>query len=300
MGMHVLSMEEVTPAVALLREQERGTEDWYYITIPFTIGDVDRAEAWQQFFNQAKEQRVIPIVRLVTKAEGATWSIPTQKNIVDQLNVLAHLVWPTTERRVLIFNEVNHAKEWGNTIDPVEYAELFRFSALWARSLQKNFVIMPAAMDLAAPNGKVTKDAFAYLDEMHTYDGEIFSYADAWNSHSYPNPGFSAPPQRAGRNSLYGYQHELTYLEEKGVASLPVYITETGWIENTLTSRNLTSYYKFALEKIWQPDARVVAVTPFVFAGSPGPFANFSFVSAEGKPTIQYAALKKVLGASTP
>lgn len=297
--MHVLSMEEVEPAVTLLREQAVTDQNWYYITIPFTTSDIKREKDWQQFFIKAKELHVIPIVRLATESKNGAWEIPTQKNIVDQLNVLAKLEWPTSERRVLIFNEVNHAKEWGNTIDPVQYADLFRFSSLWAKSLQKNFIVMPAAMDLAAPNGKITRDAFSYLDAMYAYDPAIFTYADAWNSHSYPNPAFSAPPQRQGRNSLYGYQHELQYLEKKGVASLPVYITETGWEENRTTSRYLTSYYQYAINKIWQPDSRVVAVTPFVFAGAPGPFANFSFTTADGKPTLHYNALKKVLGAST-
>jgi hypothetical protein len=160
--------------------------------------------------------------------------------------------------------------------------------------------VMPAAMDLAAPSGAVTRDAFVYLEQMHTFDNQIFSYADAWNSHSYPNPAFSAPPQRQGRNSLYGYQYELGFLESKGVAQLPVYITETGWEENRATRGRLATYYKYALEKIWQPDSRVVAVTPFVFQGDPGPFSSFSFLNAAGKPTTHYAALEKVLGAQSP
>lgn len=299
MGMHVLSMEEVEPAVTLLKEQAVSSDDWYYITIPFTIADLDRQHEWQQFFVKARALRVIPIVRLATVPEGASWVIPTQKNVVDQLNMLAQLEWPTGERRVIIFNEVNHAKEWGNAIDPAAYAQLFRFSALWARSLQKNFIIMPAAMDLAAPNGTTTRDAFSYLDGMYAFDNEIFQYADAWNSHSYPNPAFSAPPQRKGKNSLYGYQHELAYLEKKGTTSLPVYITETGWEENRATSRNLAHWYQFAFTNIWEADDRIVAVTPFVFNGAPGPFSNFSFVGADGKPTLHYTALKKVLGTST-
>ena len=299
MGMHVLSMEEVEPAVTLLREQEKDTEHWYYITIPFTTADIGREVEWQAFFTKAKTLRVIPIVRLATQPQGAFWQIPTKKHIVDQIDMLARLEWPTAERRILIFNEVNHAKEWGNTINPAQYAELFRFSALWARSQDKNFIVMPAAMDLAAPSGSVTQDAFVYLEAMYASDPEIFTYADAWNSHSYPNPGFSAPPQRLGRNSLYGYQHELSFLEKKGITTLPVYITETGWVENRATSRNLTKYYQYAFDKIWQPDSRVVAVTPFVFNGAPGPFATFSFISADGKPTVHYQALKNVLGAST-
>lgn len=297
--MHVLSIDEVRPAVTLLREQGKDSQDWYYITIPFTLADLERQDQWQRFFAEAKQLRVLPIVRLATVPEGASWKIPTQKNIVDQLNLLAHLEWPTAERRVIIFNEVNHAKEWGNTIDPVQYAELFRFSSLWARSLNKNFIIMPAAMDLAAPNSSVTRDAFSYLSAMHSADNDIFRYADAWNSHSYPNPGFSAPPQRQGKNSLFGYQYELAFLKEKGVETLPVYITETGWEENRKTSRYLSSYYQYAVDRIWEPDERIVAVTPFVFNGAPGPFAGFSFLSADGKPTLHYTALKKVLGTTT-
>ncbi len=298
MGMHILSMEEVQPVRLLLQEQGNEEGDWYYVTIPFTLADLDREYQWQQFFTDAKTLRIIPIVRLATQANDSAWTIPTRKNVVDQLEMLGRLDWPTAERRVLIYNEVNHAKEWDNQINPSQYADLFRFSSQWARSTRKNFIVMPAAMDLAASNSLITRDAFVYLDQMHQYDADIFSYADAWNSHSYPNPGFSAPPQRQARNSLYGYQYELRFLEAKGVASLPVYITETGWEENRLTKKYLASYYKFAFEKIWEPDERVMAVTPFVFNGAPGPFASFSFISAEGKPTLHYAALKKVLGAS--
>jgi hypothetical protein len=88
-------------------------------------------------------------------------------------------------------------------------------------------------------------------------------------------------------------------LEKKGITTLPVYITETGWVENRTTSRYLANYYLYAFKNIWMPDSRIVAVTPFVFAGAPGPFSTFSFTTANGKPTLQYNALKKVLGTST-
>lgn len=297
-GVHILQTEEMAQAVQLLNPS-RSPDEWLFVTIPFSLEDTTQTGRWQSFFDAARAQRVIPIVRLVTKAENGTWEIPTQKNMVDQLNALQQLNWPTAEKRVILFNEVNHGKEWGGRIDPAGYAKLFRFGAQWAHALSPQFVVLPAAMDLAAPNGGVTRDAFRFLDEMYAFDNEIFSYADAWNSHSYPNPGFSAPPQRYGRNSLYGYQFELVYLQTKGVKDLLVYITETGWEQNHQTSNKLSAYYQYALDKIWQPDARVVAVTPFVLQGAPGPFANFSFLTANGKPTLHYSALQKVLGVST-
>lgn len=299
MGMHVLTKEEVPEAVSLLQTQDPTQQQWYFVTIPYTLADVEKSTEWQRFFDNARNLRVIPIVRLVTVAEGGVWKIPTRKNVVDQINTLSKLEWPTSERRIIIFNEVNHAKEWGGTIDPAEYTRVFRFASLWASSLQKNFIVMPAAMDLAAPNGAATKEAFTYLEAMIKEDEEIFLYADAWNSHSYPNPAFSAPPTARGKNSLRGYEYELDFLAAQGISDLPVYITETGWEQNKKTSRHLTSYYQYALEHIWLPDSRVVAVTPFIFKGAPGPFAQFSFVSAEGKPTLQHNALAKVLGASS-
>lgn len=299
MGMHVLHKEDVQEVVELLEGQNTDeTELWYYITIPYTLEDANKPVEWQAFFNQAKELRVIPIVRLVTEVEGDTWRIPTRKDVVMQLDALSALEWPTSRKRVIIFNEVNHAKEWGGSIDPAEYTRTLRFASLWARSLDSNFLVLPAAMDLAAPNGSQTREAFSYLEAMVAEDPEILTYADAWNSHSYPNPAFSAPPTARGKNSLRGYEHELAFLEKQGITDLPVYITETGWEENARTSKNLTGYYQYALDNIWLPDDRIVAVTPFIFKGSPGPFSQFSFISADGKPTLQHIALSKVLGAS--
>lgn len=299
MGMHVLNKEDALEAVTLLRTQDPTGESWVYMTIPFTLDDVHKTLEWQTFFDQAKAQKIVPIIRLVTDAQEGIWQIPTRKDVIDQLTALGSLEWPIPERRVLIYNEVNHAQEWGGKLDPAGYARMFRFASLWADAMGKNFIIMPAAMDLAAANGHTTREAFAYLDAMAAEDTEIFSYADAWNSHSYPNPAFSAPPTSQGKNSLRGYEYELAYLAQKGISELPVYITETGWEENTKTARYLTKYYQYALNNIWLPDARIVAVTPFIFKGDPGPFARFSFISADGKPTLQHAALAKVLGAST-
>lgn len=299
-GMHVLHPSDVREAVALLDAQNGDDSDpWYYITLPFSLKDAQNISQWQSFFDEAKDLRVIPIIRLVTEPKGDVWKIPTRADIVTELNALQSLQWPTSKKRIIIFNEVNHAKEWGGQIDPAAYARTLRFASQWAQSLDENFVVLPAAMDLAATGGNGTTDAFVYWNGVFAEDPEIMQYVDAWNSHSYPNPAFSAPPTARGKNSLRGYEYELAYLAEKGVEDLPVYITETGWEENWLTSRRLSQWYRQAVEDIWLPDARVVAVTPFVFRGAPGPFDKFSFIDADGKPTVQHEALEKVLGAAT-
>jgi hypothetical protein len=292
MGMHILTVHELSDAKAFLSTEQ--PDSWHYVTVPFTIEDIGRQAEWEAFFENAREQKVIPLVRLATRVEGDAWVVPNRKNVVDQIDFLSQFEWPTSQKHIIIFNEVNHAKEWGNTLDPIEYARTFEFASQWARSKDAGFVVLPAAMDLAAPNGRVTREAFTYLNQMREYNADIFSYADAWNSHSYPNPGFSAAPQRTGQNSLRGFEYELAYLKEVTNRDFQVYITETGWEDSPATRRWLRSYYTYALQHIWS-HPQVVAVTPFIYKGAPGPFAGFSFMTAENQPTAQALALLQAL-----
>lgn len=293
LGIHILHPEELEMAKELVAT---GKDDsWYYMTIPFTLEDTERKEEWQTFFDNAKKQRVIPLVRLVTRFEDGSWAITNRKEITDQIAFLSSLDWPTDKKHIIVFNEVNHAAEWGGTIDPVSYAKVLDFTSRWARYQDENYVVLPAAMDLAAPNGPKTMEAFNYLDQMLAYNPGVFDYIDAWNSHSYPNPGFSSSPQRTEKNSLRGFEHELAYLKEKiGRDDYQVYITETGWVANTVTTPWLESYYTYSLQHIWS-HPQVVAVTPFVLRGDPGPFANFAFLDRENKPTKHYLALRRAI-----
>ncbi|HEX7017462.1 MAG TPA: hypothetical protein VF209_00965 [Patescibacteria group bacterium] len=292
LGIHILAPQELAEADTLISTSNQ--DAWHYVTIPFSLADLEKKDQWQAFFDQAKEKKIIPLVRLVTKPEGAAWIQPTRKNITDQITFLKQLSWPTDKKHIIVFNEVNHAKEWGGVIDPVGYTEVLRFTALWAHSEQANFVVLPAAMDLAAPNGSATMEAFTYLEKMYEVDPEIFAHVDAWNSHSYPNPAFSASPRMTTQNSLRGFEHELAYLKKKTNRDYQVYITETGWVSNRATLPWLESYYTYALQHIWS-DPRVVAVTPFVLRGSPGPFAGFTFIDAQGRPTVHYQALQNAV-----
>ncbi|MDQ3008864.1 MAG: hypothetical protein M3Q81_04695 [bacterium] len=293
LGIHILHPYELEEAKALIAD-EQNTEQWHYVTIPVTLADLEKELEWQEFFNKARAEKIIPLVRLTTRFEDEAWTVPTRSEIVELLTFLGKLEWPTENRHIIVFNEVNHAKEWGNTINPAEYASVLHFTASWAHSEQKNFIVLPAAMDLAAPNGKQTSEAFTYWNAVHTADPDVLKVIDAWNSHSYPNPGFSSSPQLTAQNSMRGFIHELNFVKEKTGRDLPVYITETGWETNRQTTRWLESYYQYALEHIWS-HPQVVAVTPFLLKGSPGPFSGFSFLDDESKPTAQYNALKKAL-----
>lgn len=292
LGIHILNTGEIPQAQQLLQADQ--TDSWHYVTIPLSLDDIQKHDEWQNFFWEAKKARVIPVVRLVTKFENGSWKVPTKRNITDVIKFLSDLEWPTAERHIIVFNEVNHAKEWGGAIDPDSYAETLRFTSQWAHSEEKNYIVLPAAMDLAATTGGETLEAFAYLDKMYQTDNEIFSYVDVWNSHSYPNPGFSASPERTAKNSLRGFQYELAYVKEKTGRDLQTFITETGWAENGATRRWLDEYYKYAAEHVWS-DPRVIAVTPFILRGDPGPFSMFTFLDKNNKPTTQYQAYAAII-----
>jgi hypothetical protein len=291
LGIHILHPDELPKAKELVAPNQ-DQETWNYVTIPFSLQDLERKEQWQAFFDKAKELKVIPLVRLVSKFENGSWQVPDRKQITDQIAFLSSLEWPTDQKHLI---EVNHAPEWGGSIDPTSYAEVLSFTAQWAHSENENYIVMPAAMDLAAPNGSSTMEAFNYLDQMLAADPDVFNHIDAWNSHSYPNPGFSSAPQRTTKNSLRGFEHELAYLKQKiGKDDYPVYITETGWVANGSTTPWLESYYTYAMQHIWS-HPQVVAVTPFVLQGDPGPFSGFAFIDRNSKPTRHYTALQNAI-----
>ncbi|MGD9129119.1 MAG: hypothetical protein PVJ09_01350 [Candidatus Woesebacteria bacterium] len=292
LGVHILNPGEIDQAKDLIESDKN--DDWYYVTIPLSLNDLDKKAEWQDFFDKSKKEKIIPIVRLATKLENNAWKIPSKKEIIDLMDFLSDLDWPTDKRYIIVFNEVNHAKEWGGEIDAQSYSRILTFTSNWAHTEAKNYVVLPAAMDLAAPNGSQTMEAFNYLDQMYDYDKEVFSVIDLWNSHSYPNPGFSSSPEKTAKNSLRGFLHELAYLKEKTGKDFQVVISETGWVANAATAKWLESYYLYAMQHIWS-NPQVMAVTPFLLKGDPGPFALFGFIDRNDQPTVQYQAFRNAV-----
>lgn len=294
LGVHILHPEEIE-AVAKAFPVSENSDNWRYLTLPLTPQEATRQEAWQTFMNLAKEHKFIPLIRLTSNFENGVWQRPSRKQIIEEINFLADLTWPTEEKHIIAFNEVNHAGEWGGVINPQSYAQTLHFVVDWAHTENQNFVVLPAGLDLAAPQGGSTVDAFWFWQQVAVADPEVLNLIDGWTSHSYPNPGFSSSPLASGRNSVWGFAHELAYVKQLTGRDLPVYITETGWTVNNQTARWLASYYHHSLTQVWS-DPRVKAVTPFVFKGAPGPFAAFSFMDENDQPTANLEALKLALG----
>jgi len=298
LGVHILAPHDLEYALKLLKT-EGNQHRWHYVTVPFVYGDLEKYDYWHSFFIDCKKNQVIPIVRLATQMDGDSWAIPNRRQIVQAFDFFNQLPWPTDERLIVVYNEVNHAKEWGGIIDPIGYTQTLEFVANWAHTEVKNYKILPAAMDLAAPNSRETREAFTYLSQMLSANPWIFDHVDYWNSHSYPNPAFSASPTKTGQNSLRGFEYELRFLKEKTGRDYDVFITETGWVDNRYTRPWLLSYYTYALQHIWS-HPHVKGVTPFLLRGAPGPFKSFSFFDESNQPTKMYQAFQEsIKGLST-
>lgn len=292
-GIHIIDENDLKDAAALVNSE--GGE-WGYVTMVIREDERDVVR-WQRAMDELRRLKLIPLVRLATKPLGGNWEIPKEEEAVNWAGFLNSLNWPTRSRHVILFNEPNHAKEWGGIIDPAGYAKVAKYYTETLRSFSGDFFILPAGLDLAAPNGSQTMDAGTYFRKMHDEDSYIFTIFDGHTSHSYPNPGFSGSPNDTGRTSILGYKWEKELLESYGQRpDIGVFITETGWAES---GEEVSEHYKYAYEHAWN-DPSVIAVTPFVLTYKDAPFDQFSWRDPKtSSPRPQYntvQSLKKIRG----
>jgi hypothetical protein len=265
---------------------------------------------WQQIFDKLRELKLIPLIRLATQPEGENWRAPSISDAREWADFLGKLNWVTKDRHIMLFNEPNHAAEWGGNVDPTQYGKVAAEFAYELKRQSPNYVIMTAGLDLAAPESRpIYGDAYIFLQESLKEFCQYFTdkslscrdYVDAIASHSYPNPGFVGSPYDAGRTSIRGYQYEIVWFESLIQKTLPVYITETGWNSHQLGQDTTASYFVTAFEDVWSPDPRVKAVTPFLLNYQGEPFLPFSFFSQGGSPEpfpkyTRLQALAKTIG----
>lgn len=269
---------------------------WGYVTL--VIQDNDRnLSKWQDIFGIMRELRLIPIVRLATRPEGGYWRRPTKEEVDEWVDFLNRLHWVVKDRYVILFNETNHAGEWGGVVNPESYAEVAEVYARKLKEKNRDFFVMPAGLDASAPSAAPNyEDEYWYIKRMVEAMGvddfnNIFS---GWSSHSYPNPSFAGSPYSSGRGTVRTYEWELAILKELGVKDLPVFITETGWDAGNVNRDQIAANFQAVFESVWLGDDRVVAVTPFVLNYPGEPFIRFSFLDADGSPFPQYSAIRKM------
>jgi hypothetical protein len=293
MGIHILSELELQQAADLVNSNGG---DWGYVIVPIQSGDKDLIK-WQKFMDDCKRLRIIPVIRLATEGDyfnTAVWREPNPSDIVDFANFLDSLDWPTKNRYVIVFNEVNRGDEWGGAANPAEYAELLSFSASVFKSKSSDFFMISAGMDNAAPEeGTKYMNQYNYLKRMHQAVPGIFSQIDGISSHSYPNPGFQQPPDTRSTMGTGSFAHERALIRSFSNRDLPVFITETGWTSEKISDEQRAKYYEEAFRTIWN-DPGIVAVMPFLLQAGAGPFQKFTFIDANGNKTKQYEAFRNI------
>ncbi|MEK7622937.1 MAG: hypothetical protein AAB430_03605 [Patescibacteria group bacterium] len=269
-GISLLELNDLPAAAALVNSQGG---DWGYVTL--VIPDTDRNVAkWQAVFNQLRRLHLIPLVRLVTHFDNGSWAKPAEADIGPWTEFLNSLNWVAINRYVILFNEPNHALEWGNDINPKEYVNIATKFTQSLKQASPDFFILPAGFDTAAPYSANTIPASEYWRQMYLADKHIFTLFDGWNSHSYPNPNFSGPVIASGFGTIASYKTELKWLARYQLPqNTPVFITETGWL-NSLG--DLSKRYSQAFTQVWV-DPNLVAITPFVLNYLEPPFAAFSW-----------------------
>ena len=278
-GIHVLTESEFPVASNLVNSDGR---EWGHVTFVIREDEMDKAR-WTQAFQKLSEYKLTPIVRIATK-QDSVWA-----------EFLNSLPWPNKKRIVSLWNEPNHAKEWGGVIDPAGYARLSRRYWEELKKASFDFYVLPAGFDAAAPNGRATMNSKDYFDQMSEHDPLIFTLFDGWASHSYPNPGFSGSPSDNGKMSIRGFEWELDYLRKYHLSdNISVYIKETGWANDGNDQEKIADYYKQAFSEAWS-HPQVVAVTPFILKYDSAPFDQFSWIIPKTNILYPYG---RVMGAT--
>lgn len=273
-GMHVINHSDLLDVSNLVNVNGG---DWGYVTIVITEDQRD-ISTWQKFLDDCRRLHLIPIVRIATRFEDGNWKVPEVEKIDSWVNFLNSLNWVIENRYIVIGNEPNHSKEWGGKINPAEYAVYLKLFAERLHNASPDYFVLNAGFDQDAPNGKSTMDEKKYIDEMVKAVPDVFNFVDGWNSHSYPNPGFSGPKTATGRRTIRGYEWELGLVKK----DLPIFLTETGWVRNPKNEKNMSSNIKYAYEEVWSKNKNIVAVTPFILNYTEEPFYDFSWKNKDG------------------
>ncbi|MBI2019349.1 hypothetical protein HYS95_01605 [Candidatus Daviesbacteria bacterium] len=301
-GIHIIQAtpDESSPAAQLVNNNG----DWGYITVLVESKDRNH-EKWQEFFNDLRRRHLIPLVRLATQPEsGGFWKRPYEGEAQAWADFLDRLNWPTKNRYIIVYNEPNHATEWGNKVDASDYAKTLDQLITMLKNKNQDFFVLNAGLDASAPNQLPRYlDVLSFMQQMEQAVPGILQKLDGWVSHSYPNPAFAGSPYASGKGTVRSWYWELQQLRNLGVSkNLPVFITETGWkhaeglnYDPSLPDEDtVAQYYKTAFENAWN-SGRIVAVTPFLLSYQEIPFDHFSFKKPTGQKQNQ-----KILGLEYP
>lgn len=295
-GLHLSQTTDIESAKTIINSTNG---DWGWATIVIRPDQLDK-NTWQEFFDNCRKYHIIPIVRVASNMQGPVWSKPDEAEIDKVGSFLNSLIWPSKEQHIILYNEVNHAQEWGGTIDPKGYADTIIYASNRFKQLNNNFIIMGAGLDLAAPSNLPDyESAENFYRQIYEYKPDYFDHIDAIASHSYPNHGFVGTPKDTGQHSILGYRWEQEFIKSLGVQkTFPVFITETGWPHregvknnNQFYTTQTTSNFLIDAILIWSADKSIQAITPFTYNYPNEPFDHFSWLDQNEKLYPNYQKL---------
>ncbi len=272
-GIHIAtpSEQDIKDGAALVNTNG----SWGYITIVLQEKDRDK-KALQHTCDQLRDNKLIPIFRLASHAEGNSWARPSKRDAFAWADVLGSVNCSTKHMYVILFNEVNMASEWGGAVDPKNYADISLFYAKALKNKNPDIQILLAGLNQTAPfRPPQFYSEESFLEAVLKDNLGLCSSVDGIASHSYP-PDFIGSPDAKGLGSITGYKQEQAIYQRYCNKAFPVFITETGWKNNALSSAQLSKYYQFAFENVWAPDSSVRAVTLYDLNGSP-PNTDFAW-----------------------
>jgi hypothetical protein len=249
--------------------------DWGYVTMVMQDDDLDQ-DKWQNIFDQLRELHLIPLIRLATHLEGESWGRPTADQARTWANFLDSLNWVVKKRYVILFNEPNHASEWGGRVDPASYYEVAEAFIAALKDKNPDFFVLLAALDAAAPHQPPQYESeSAFLRPLQ----DLLPRVDGWASHIYQG----GEPFKKDLN-------------------LPVFVTEAGLshAEGVQYDKKLPPAAKIVqptlslLQKL-VANQRVMAVTPFILNYQAEPFDHFSWQKLNSSDFYpQYAAVQNL------
>lgn len=292
-GLYVYSEENFIKKADEMINSNGG--DWGYVLIPYNVRDYDNSK-WRSLFDLLSKKHLIPIIQL--------WDIDPEhykKETEGAAQFLNKFPWPVKNKYISAYNEMNDPNFFRGGANPEVYAEILDYTIKTFKSYDNDFFILNGAFNATAPNVRGYYDEEVFMVQMNEKVPDIFKKLDGWASHSYP-ADYVGSPNGNGRGSVRGYEWELSVLKNRfGVEKIPVFITETGWAHaegqsysfSYLDSNTAASNLKQAFEKVWLPDERVVAVTPFTIYYD-SPFDHFSFVKKDGSVYPQFDLLKQM------
>lgn len=292
-GVHILFPDEISEAAVLVNSNGG---DWGHATIPIQIGDKN-LDKWQKFMDDAKKLHIIPIMRLATEGDyfnTQVWRKPNFNDVLDFANFLNSLYWPTKNRYIIVFNEVNRGNEWGGVPNPSEYADILSYAVTIFKSKSRDFFLISSGFDNASITiPGVSINEYEFMEKMNEKVPGIFYQIDGLGSHSYPNPAFSKPPSQQDRESIASFLFEKRFMQSLGSRDMPIFITETGWSQDGVSDSKAAEYYKEAFSDVWN-NKDIMAVTPFLLRAGARPFSVFSLLKPDGGKTFQYEAIEKI------